>query len=412
MNQFFRQFTFRLAFKAAISQFSWLCVLLLSVFSAPLSLADWQTNMPKGVTDISHEVYGIHMLMFWVCVIIAVIVFTVMLYSMLMHRKSRGAKAHNFHESTLVEIIWTIIPIVILVALAFPAAKTLSKIYDRQPADISILITGYQWKWHYDYLETGSSELFSAESNSSNQTTEKIEFFSLLATDRAELTAPLSQKGVNYLLEVDKPMVIPVGKRVRLLFTSNDVIHSWWSPDLAVKKDAVPGIVNESWTVVNHIGVYRGQCTELCGKDHGFMPIEVHVVSVEDYQIWLNQQYKDIAFQKALAQKDMPLDELIERGEAVYQANCAACHQLNGQGIAGAFPALDGSPLIMNSVEDHIGIVINGKTGSSMPAFGKQLSDLDLAAVITYERNAWSNQTGDKVSVVDILKSKNKGDVQ
>lgn len=346
----------------------------------PLSaVAEWQVNLGPGVTEISRAVYDLHMTIFWVCVAIGAVVFGVMLYSIVHHRKSRGAKAHNFHENTLVEIIWTVVPFLILVGMAIPATATLIKMYDQSDADLDIQVTGYQWKWRYQYLG------------------QDIDFFSSLSTPREQITND-AEKGEHYLLEVDNALVIPAGKKVRLLLTANDVIHSWWVPDLAVKKDAIPGFINESWTIAPEPGIYRGQCAELCGKDHGFMPIVVDVRSEEDFNQWLVEMKQAKAQASDAATKNWTLAELMAKGEEVYTRACAACHQPNGEGLPGAFPALKGSPLMVGDPAVHIDVVLNGKSGTAMQAFRDQLSSVELAAVITYERNAWGNTTGDLVS--------------
>ncbi|WP_230409297.1 cytochrome c oxidase subunit II [Zooshikella harenae] len=348
--------------------------------------ADWATNMREGVTAVSQSIYNLHMTIFWICVVIGIIVFGVMFWSMLMHRKSRGAKPATFHENTLVEIIWTTIPFLILVFMAIPASKTLIEAYNADEAEIDIKITGYQWKWKYDYLN------------------EKIGYFSNLSTPRDEINN-LKPKNANYLLEVDEPVVVPVNKKVRFLITSADVIHSWWVPELAVKKDAIPGFINEAWTKIEKPGTYRGQCTELCGKDHGFMPIVIEAKSEEDYQLWLASKQEQAEKEKELTSKEWTMDELMTRGEKVYNTTCAVCHQPNGEGMPPVFPALKGSTLITTGdVKNHIDIIVNGKQGTAMQAFGKQLSEVDIAAVTTYERNAWGNNKGDMVTPQDIVK--------
>lgn len=357
-------------------------LLYAGLFYAPLVSADWQVNLIEGATEISRAVYSLHMVIFYICVVIAVIVFGVMFWSIFWHRKSRGAKAAHFHESTWVEIAWTIVPVIILVSMAVPASTTLIQMYDKNSAELDIQITGYQWKWRYQYLN------------------QDIDFFSSLATPQEQIINE-QIKGENYLLEVDKPLVIPAGKKIRFLLTSNDVIHSWWVPALAVKKDAIPGFVNESWTRVDQPGIYRGQCAELCGRDHGFMPIVVEVKSPEDYQLWVAEQASLKVEQQQSAQKNWSQAELMARGEAVYKASCAACHQVEGQGIAGVFPALAGSELMAADPAEHIDIVLFGRSGTAMQAFAEQLTPVDLAAVITYERSAWGNQ-GDAVTVQQI----------
>ena len=346
--------------------------------------AAWEVNMKPGATDVSRSVFDLHMAIFWICVVIGALVFGVMIYSMIAHRRSKRLHSSNFHENTKVEVAWTVIPLVILVVMAVPATQTLIHIYDSSESDVDIQVTGYQWKWHYKYLG------------------EDVEFFSNLTTPRDQINN-LSPKGEHYLLEVDEPLVIPTGAKVRFLITAADVIHSWWVPAFAVKKDAIPGFINESWTRVEEPGIYRGQCTELCGKDHGFMPVVVDVRSPEDYATWLGEKKAEAAKLAELTSKEWTLEELVARGEKVYQTSCVACHQASGEGMPPTFPALKGSPIVTQDIEAHIDIVVNGKPGTSMAAFGKQLSEVDLAAVITYERNAWGNNTGEMVTPKDVL---------
>lgn len=343
------------------------------------AFAEWEINLVPGVTEISRSVYDLHMIIFWVCVAIAVVVFGVMFWSMFHHRKSRGAKAAHFHENTTVEVIWTIIPVGILVAMAVPSAATLIEMYDPSEAEIDIQVTGYQWKWKYDYLD------------------EDISFFSNLSTPREQIYNN-EAKGANYLLEVDNHLVVPIDTKVRFLLTANDVIHSWWVPDLAVKKDAIPGFINEAWTVIEAPGIYRGQCTELCGKDHGYMPVVVEAVTKADYAAWVASTKAAAAEKAASSTKSWTLDELMVEGEQVYLKNCAACHQPNGEGLQGVFPALKNSPIAVGDVAAHIDIVVNGKQGTAMQAYKDQLSAVEMAAVITYERNAWGNNTGEAVT--------------
>ncbi len=345
-------------------------------------------NLRRGATEISGQVYDLHMLMFSICVGIAVVVFGVMFVSMYLHRKSRGAKPANFHENVKVEIAWTVIPFLILIFMAVPAAKTLIAMEDTTEADLTVLVTGSQWKWHYKYMDR------------------EVEYYSLLATQREQINNRYN-KGENYLLEVDRPLVIPTGQKVRFLITSDDVIHSWWVPDFAVKKDANPGFINEAWTKVDEPGIYRGQCAELCGKDHGFMPVVVIAKEPADYEAWVSEQ-ESIQRQareeeQRLLAMSMSKEELMSEGERVYNAACAACHMPNGEGLPGVFPALKGSVLAtQNDPTAHIEIVLNGKTGTAMQAFGKMLSLKELAAVVTYERNAWGNNTGQLFQPKDV----------
>lgn len=366
-----------------------------SVFSGS-TWADTQLNLTKGVTAVSREVYDLHMLSLYICTAIGVVVFGAMFWSMIFHRKSKGAKAADFHESTKVEILWTAIPIVILIAMAVPATSTLINMENNDDSDVTIQVTGSQWKWHYKYFD------------------EDIEYYSVLSTPREQyenqngsFDGNGAYKSEDYLLEVDKPLVIPANKKVRFLITSDDVIHSWWVPAFAVKQDANPGFINEAWTNVDIPGTYRGQCAELCGKDHGFMPIVVEVKSVEDYDAWLKEQHaltaKTADAEKASLSASMSKDELMQLGETTYMAYCAACHQPTGLGLPPAFPALKGSPMTTTgSAVDHINVVFNGRAGTGMQGYGKQLSLKQIAAVVTYERNAWGNDTGDLVQTSDV----------
>jgi cytochrome c oxidase subunit 2 len=363
------------------------CLLSAAVVSNSAIAADMRLNLTKGVTDVSASVYDLHMIIFYICCVIGIIVFGAMFWAMIYHRKSRGVTPANFHESTKVEIIWTAIPFIILIGMAIPATSTLMEMENTEDADLTVQVTGSQWKWHYKYFE------------------HELEFYSLLATPREEINEE-REKSENYLLEVDKPLVIPVGKKVRFLLTSDDVIHSWWVPEFAVKKDANPGFINEAWTRVNEPGIYRGQCAELCGKDHGFMPIVVIAKPQAEFDTWMSEQVAMAKKAKEEEQKllamNMSFDELMEVGEKAYNANCAACHQVQGQGIPGVFPALKGSPIATGDVNGHIDIVVNGKAGTAMQGYGKQLGLKDLAAIITYERNAWGNNTGDAVQAAQI----------
>lgn len=352
-------------------------VLAFSLFALP-AWADWQVNMNQGVTEISREVFDLHMMIFWICVAIGVAVFGVMFYSIFKHRKSKGAVAEHWHENTTVEVLWTVIPFVILIGMAVPATGTLMEMYDTSEADVDIQVTGYQWKWRYQYLD------------------EDIDFFSNLSTPRDEIINA-SAKNPNYLLEVDNPLVIPANKKVRFLITANDVIHSWWVPHFAVKKDAIPGFINESWVRVEEPGVYRGQCTELCGKDHGFMPVVVEVKSEADYAAWVAEQKAMQLAKAGAASQTYAMDDLIAKGESVYNTACASCHQANGQGIPGAFPAITGSAIATGPIESHLDIILNGKAGTAMQAFKEQLSAVDIAAVVTYQRNRLGNAVGDSI---------------
>lgn len=355
-------------------------------FWGGLAQADYTINMPVGVTKISREVHDLHMMVIWICFGIGLVVFGVMFYSFYHHRKSRGATAANFHENGTVEILWTLIPFLILITMAVPATRTMMNMDDTRYADMTVKVTGYQWKWRYDYIDEGIGFMsqLDAKSNAARQLDSKID--------------PRSVD--HYLLNVDHPLVIPVNKKVRFLFTAADVLHSWWVPELGWKKDTIPGFINESWTLVNTPGTYRGQCAELCGRDHGFMPIVVVAKSEEDYAKWLDEQKAASKVIDDDAEKEWTQDELMAKGEEVYQKNCASCHQANGEGIAGTFPAIKASPVATGPRDKHIDFVLNGK--GMMPSFATMLSASDLAAVITYQRNAFGNNAGDSVQPAEI----------
>jgi len=352
---------------------------LLALFPAIASAA-YQMNLQPPVTRIAGEIYELHTLMMIIIVIVFLLVFSVMFYSIFKHRKSVGAKAAQFHESTTVEIIWTVIPLVILVGMAWPATKTVLSLKDTSNPDITIKATGHQWKWGYDYIK-GEGE--------------GISFLSALSTPQDQIRngAP---KGENYLLEVDNAVVVPVGKKVRILTTANDVIHAWSVPAFGVKQDAIPGFVRDTWFKADKEGTYRGQCSELCGKEHGFMPIVVNVVSAEKYTAWVGEQKKLLAAAADDPSKTWDVAELKTRGEKVFNDNCAACHQANGAGVPNAFPSLVNSKLVLGAKADQIALVLNGRKGqftatSVMPP-QNVLSDVDIAAAITYSRNAWGNK--------------------
>jgi cytochrome c oxidase subunit 2 len=347
------------------------------------ALAEYAYNLQVPASQVAQDVFQLHNLIMLVCLGIFVVVFGAMFYSLIKHRKSVGHQAAHFHENTTVEIIWTVIPFVILVGMAYPAAKVVIDMKDTSNPDLTVKITGYQWKWGYDYLNDG------------------VSFYSNLSTPHEQIQGT-AKKGENYLLEVDEPMVVPVGKRVRMLITANDVIHAWWVPALGAKQDAIPGFIRDSWFKADKIGTYRGQCVELCGKDHGFMPIVVEVVSEEDYAAWVAKKKSTAAVASADNTKTFELTDLVARGEQVYQANCAACHQADGMGLAGVFPAISGSKVANGPIGDHIAVVLNGVPGTAMTAFAGMLSDADVAAVVTYQRNAWNNKMGDLAQPAEI----------
>lgn len=366
----------------------WLGALLAPLtFASSQVSAAWELNMPVGVTEISRQTHGLHMTIIIICVIIGIVVYGALIWSLFKYRKSKGAKSATWHESTTVEIIWTVIPFLILIGMAIPATQVLRDIYDSSESELDIMVTGYQWRWQYEYLGDEG---------------ENVSFFSNLSTPQEQIDN-LTDKGENYLLEVDEPLVIPVDTKVRFLITAADVIHSWWIPEFALKKDAVPGFINESWVNVEETGTYRGQCTELCGRDHGFMPVVVEVVEQEAFDAWYEDKREAAAELAELANQEWSLDQLVERGENVYRTFCMACHQEDGTGMPPAFPGLVDSPLINGPIEDHVDVVLNGVSGTSMAAFGGQLSPVDVAAVVTYERNAWGIDSGEMITPVEIL---------
>ena len=377
--------------------------------AAGTAQADWTMNLTQGVTDLTHRVYDLHMVMFGVCVVIGIGVCLAMLYSIVAHRKSRGAVASQFHKSTWVEIAWTVIPFAVLAAVAIPAAYTLGDIDDSDNADVTIDVTGHQWLWEYAYPGTGV-QLYS-----------RMDTQSAIASQDFSDVDPASVP--HYLRNVDHPMVVPVHAKVALNITSADVIHSWWVPELGGKMDAIPGKINHKWFRANQIGVYRGQCAELCGRGHAHMPIVVDVVSREDYVAWLNAQGGHLpdgtklpSAEQAAAATRSPADgpppgqpwtheQLMARGQQVYSNICAACHQKDGGGIpAAGYPSLRGDPVVNGPVEQHIQQVLNG--AGAMPAFRATLSDAEIAAVVTYERNALGNSTGDTVQPESMKKQR------
>ena len=348
-----------------------------------------QLNFPVAATKIMAEIHWLHWMMLVICTVIFIGVFGVMFYSIFKHRKSKGAKSASFHESTTVEVIWTVIPLLIVIGMALPATKTVVAMKDTTNADITIKTTGYQWKWGYDYIK-GEGE--------------GISFLSTLSTSRESINN-LAPKSNTYLMEVDNEMVVPVNKKIRIITTANDVIHAWAVPQFGVKQDAIPGFVRDTWFKAEQIGTYRGQCSELCGAQHAFMPIVVRVVSDEDYTKWVEEKKKEMAALADDPSKIYTLAEQMDRGAKVYAANCAACHQANGKG-AGSFPALDGSKVVLGPKEANFQIMLNGK--GAMPKWGGVISDGDIAAVITYTRNAWGNKTGDVYQTPDLMAARTK----
>ncbi len=374
-----------------VSRWITLLGVMLPISAVFAATDNWQMNMYKGVTPISHDMYDLHMVAMAICAVIGIAVFGVMFYSLFHHRKSKGYTPATFHVNTRLEIIWTIIPFLILIGLAIPATKVLIRQDNSSQSDVTIKIVGYQWKWEYQYLDQG------------------IRYFSSLATpyDQIHNKAP---KGQWYLLEVDKPLVLPINKKIRFIVTSNDVVHSWWVPELGVKRDAIPGFMHEAWAFIEKPGVYRGQCAELCGINHGFMPIVVQAVSEEDFTTWVNQQTKvadkyATTENKAAAQKIMTRAELMTLGKEKYNLICSACHQANGKGIPPLYPALKNSSISVGKpISRHIALILNGVPGTAMQPYKEQLSDEEIAAMTTYERNAWENNTDDLIQPADVAK--------
>ena len=378
----------KLVTKLALATYS---AIPLAVYSAENS----DYNMPVGVTEVSQSIFGLHMLIFWICVVIGVIVFSIMFWSMWKYRKSKGAVAADFDDHFSLEIGWTVAATAVLVWMAVPSTQVMVQAYDDAEGEINILVTGHQWKWHYEYME------------------DEVSFFSNLSTSQEQIDNKVP-KGEFYLSEVDEPLVIPINTRVRFLITGNDVIHSWWVPDFAVKQDAIPGFINTAWTNVPEPGIYRGACTELCGIKHAFMPVVVRAVEREAYDAFIAEKVALAEAEKMLTSKEWTKDELMERGEKFYVTNCVACHQANGKGIPPVFPALEGSEVALNDSEKHIEILMEGIQGSAMAAFGDSYSEVDIASVITYTRQAWSNgENGDGVIVTpkDIVEYKKRIDL-
>jgi len=334
-----------------------------------------QLNLPVGVTQISADQWWMHNFLMIVCLAIFVAVFAVMFYSLWAHRKSRGLKPADFHESTAVEIAWTVVPFLIVVGLAIPATRMVIEQKDTSQADMTIKVVGYQWMWGYEYLKGEGAGL---------------SFLSRLSTPRAQIEGT-EPKSATYLMEVDNPLVVPVGQKIRMVVTANDVIHAWMVPAFGVKQDAIPGFVRDTWFRAEKVGTYRGQCAELCGRDHAFMPIVVEVKSADDFKAWVEGRKKEMLARADDPTKEWAAADLAARGQQVYTANCVACHQANGKGVAGAFPALEGSRLVLSQPAEHIALLLNGKPGTAMASF-RQLSDVELAAVATYVRGAWGNQ--------------------
>lgn len=353
-------------------------ILLLSSLSVD-ALAAYQLNMPSGVTPISHDVYDLHMAAFWICVAIGVVVFGFMFYALIMHRKSRHPVPAQFHQHLWLEITWAIIPLLILIVIAVPATVVLFRMDDTRNADIVIKITGYQWKWRYEYLNQG------------------ISFFSNLSTPMNQ-RLNLEPKDEHYLLEVDQPLVVPVGEKIRFLVTANDVIHSWWVPDFGIKQDAIPGYIHEAWAEIDKPGTYRGQCAELCGAGHGFMPIVVVALPRAEFTQWVHKMTQGkVTAVNVLPNKRWTKSELLQKGRQIYSVHCAMCHQESGQGLPPLYPSLKNNELVLGPVNDSVQILLRGKTGTAMQNFADQLTDEEIASVATYIRNGFGNHAADIV---------------
>jgi len=372
--------------------------MILMGFVAPV----WAENLPRfnmttGVTPISHQIYTLHMLIFAICVVIGIIVFSVLIYSLIEHRKSKGAVSADFHSSLSIEILWAVIPFIILVLMAIPATQVLMEMNDTAHPDINIKVTGYQWKWQYEYLDYG------------------IKFFSNLSTPEDQRQSR-AKKNQWYLLEVDHPLVVPINKKIRFLVTSNDVIHSWWVPALGIKRDAIPGFIYEAWASIEKPGIYRGQCAELCGINHGFMPIVVEAKTQEDFDKWRAENAPSTTATAPTAAAPMSQDALMSEGKELYNTTCSVCHKPDGSGMPPAFPALRGGKIATGATAGHIDIVLHGKPGTAMQAFGPQLTDEQIAAIITYERNSWGNNdqgkygkaAGGIIQPAEIAKARNQ----
>jgi cytochrome c oxidase subunit II len=368
----------------------------LSLISLP-TWASYDVNIAQPASPIASQIYGLHMYILWVCLSIFVVVFGMMFYSIFKFRKSKGAVPDvNFHESTLIEIIWTIIPFIILIAIAVPATKTILEMKDTSSPDMTLKVTGFQWGWRYDY----SAEDFG--------------FYSNLATPWSQIgahgTEATETKGKDYLLEVDNPLVVPVGKRVRLLITSSDVIHGWYVPQLGINQYGIPGFIKDVWFKADAVGTFKGQCSQICGKLHGYMPITVVVKSEADYAKWVQESKTKWGVKPVVAAPVAPpeddgkvftMAEAKEKGQALYETTCAACHKADGKGTPPAFPPLAGSKVVLGANDQQINVVLNGRPNTAMASFAR-LSNSELAAVITYTKNAFGNNVGKVVQPAEI----------
>jgi cytochrome c oxidase subunit 2 len=365
---------------------AWVATAAHAVNDLPGGPAVNQLNLAPPATKIAEEQHWLHWMMLIICTVIFIAVFSVMFYSIWKHRKSVGHKPANFHESVTVEIVWTVIPFIIVILMALPATKLLVAQKDTTNADLTIKVTGYQWKWGYDYLK-GEGE--------------GIGFISTLDNSHRVMSDAGKPAGDDYLLKVDNPLVVPVGKKVRIITTANDVIHAFAVPAFGIKQDAIPGFVRDTWFKAERTGDFYGQCQELCGKEHAYMPIHVKVLSAQDYSKWVEGEKKKLAAKADDPNKVWTQADLVARGEKVYAANCAACHQANGKG-AGPIKPVDGSPVVLDSDKaKQIAVLLNGQNNGAMPAW-KQLSDTEIAAVITYTKNSWSNKTGQLVQPAEV----------
>jgi len=418
------------------------CTLLSLYFASTIAHSSWDLNLTSGVTPVSHAIYDLHMTIFWICVGIGIVVYGTMLYSIIHHRKSNGVQPAQFHEHLWVELAWTLVPFIILITMAVPATRVLIQMRDDSASDLTIKITGHQWKWEYEYINQG------------------IHFFSNNATPYEEINNKATKR-VDYLRTVDHPLVLPIHKKIRFLVTSTDVIHSWWTPDLGVKQDAVPGYINEAWTRINRPGTYHGQCAELCGINHAYMPIVVIAMTQADFNQWVVQQTASMPSAGTVSSGEATVptaptaapsvaktpatpkekaaiittpavvpaaatvlapgaphppstaqaftkEQQMQQGEKVFMGTCAVCHQASGEGMPPVYPALKGSPIATGPLPKHMSRVLFGKPGTAMQAFKDQFSDEELAAVITFERNSWGN-SGAVVQPTDIQAAKAKG---
>jgi len=366
-------------------------LMILLLWGIPEVVLGAKFDMRPGVTEMSERIQQIHHMGLWICVVVGIIVFGAMFYSMFAHRRSRNPTPATFTDSTLVEFIWTLIPVLILIGMAIPATTALRDIEDNENSDLTVLITASQWKWHYKYLASG------------------ISYYSNISTPQEQIDN-LEPKDEFYLLDVDKPLVLPTNKKIRFLVTADDVIHSWWVPDFAVKQDAIPGFINEAWARIPVVGVFRGQCAELCGLKHAYMPIVVDVRPEAEFDAWIEEQRlaAELAGEAAVAARarTWAMDELLSIGEDVFTKHCSTCHERDGMGQGAKYPALAGSEIATGHIADHLARVMDGKADSEVQAWAPQLSDLEIAAVLTYERNSWGNDTGDIIQPLTVYEAR------